>query len=146
MSVDSKTYKVNYKVRVTKATIKQGTKLPITDKQRLEIIKEMKLLKHWNENEANYDYEPAFGAIEFKFNLPGKKWIRVIVFQDDERKIMWVIRTFAKKSNQIEKRHQIGIETAVSQLKAEIEKYKREQKYMNAKNNLGVVKGGKDHE
>lgn len=142
---DEPSYKINYKVKVTKAAIKQGKKLPITEKQRLEIIKDVKLLKHWSENEANFDYESAFGAIEFKYNLAGK-WIRVIVFQDDERKLMWVIRVFAKKTNQIEKVHQIGIETAVSQIKAEIRKFKKEQKHTGAHSKLNLVSGGKKNE
>lgn len=142
---DEPSYKINYKVRVTKAAIKQGKKLPITEKQRLEIIKDVKLLKHWSENEANFDYESAFGAIEFKYNLAGK-WIRVIVFQDDVRKVMWVIRVFAKKTNQIEKVHQIGIETAVSQIKAEIRKFEKEQKYTGARSKLNLVSGGNKNE
>lgn len=142
---DEPSYKINYKVKVTKAAIKQGKKLPITDKQRLEIIKDVKLLRHWSENEANFDYESAFGAIEFKYNLAGK-WIRVIVFQDDVRKVMWVIRVFAKKTNQIEKVHQIGIETAVSQIKAEIRKFEKEQKYTGARNKLNLVSGGNKNE
>lgn len=142
---DEPSYKINYKVKVTKAAIKQGKKLPITEKQRLEIIKDVKLLKHWSENEANFDYESAFGAIEFKYNLAGK-WIRVIVFQDDVRKVMWVIRVFAKKTNQIEKVHQIGIETAVSQIKAEIRKFEKEQKYTGARSKLNLVSGGNKNE
>lgn len=142
---DEPSYKINYKVKVTKAAIKQGKKLPITEKQRLEIIKDVKLLKHWSENEANFDYESAFGAIEFKYNLAGK-WIRVIVFQDDVRKVMWVIRVFAKKTNQIEKVHQIGIETAVSQIKAEIRKFENEQKYTGARSKLNLVSGGNKNE
>lgn len=132
-------------MKVTKAAIKQGKKLPITEKQRLEIIKDLKLLKHWSENEANFDYEPAFGAIEFKYNLAGK-WIRVIVFQDDVRNVMWVIRVFAKKTNQIEKVHQIGIETAVSQVKAEIRKFEKEQKHKGARSKLGLLPGGNRNE
>ncbi len=142
---DEPSYKINYSVKVTKAAIKQGKKLPITEKQRLEIIKDVKLLKHWSENEANFDYESAFGAIEFKYNLAGK-WIRVIVFQDDVRKVMWVIRVFAKKTNQIEKVHQIGIETAVSQIKAEIRKFEKEQKYTGARSKLNLVSGGNKNE
>lgn len=142
---DEPSYKINYKVKVTKAAIKQGKKLPITEKQRLEIIKDVKLLKHWSENEANFDYESAFGAIEFKYNLAGK-WIRVIVFQDDVRKVMWVIRVFAKKTNQIEKVHQIGIETAVSQIKAEIRMFEKEQKYTGARSKLNLVSGGNKNE
>lgn len=136
-------YKVNYSVRPTKATIKQGKKLPLSPKERLEIIKDIKLLKHWNENEANYEYESAYGAIEFKYDYPGKKWIRVMVFQDDVRKVMWVIRVFAKKDNQISKVDKIGIETAVTNMKTEIRKFEKEQKNMKAKNNLNVLKGGK---
>lgn len=142
---DEPSYKINYRVKVTKAAIKQGKKLPITEKQRLEIIKDVKLLKHWSENEANFDYESAFGAIEFKYNLAGK-WIRVIVFQDDVRKVMWVIRVFAKKTNQIEKVHQIGFETAVSQIKAEIRKFEKEQKYAGARSKLNLVSGGNKNE
>ena len=142
---DEPSYKINYKVKVTKAAIKQGKKLPISEKQRLEIIKDVKLLKHWSENEANFDYESAFGAMEFKYNLAGK-WIRVIDFQDDVRKVMWVIRVFAKKTNQIEKVHQIGIETAMSQIKAEIRKFEKEQKHASARSKLNLVSGGNKNE
>jgi hypothetical protein len=143
---DEQSYKINYKVKVTRAAIKQGKKLPISEKQRLEIVKDVKMLIHWSENEANFDYESAFGAIEYKYDLPGKKWIRVIVFQDDVRKVMWVIRVFAKKTNQIEKVHRIGIETSVTQIKAEIRKYEKEQKYIDARNKLNLVSGGKKNE
>lgn len=146
MADEQQPYKNNYSVKATKAAIKQGTKLPITDKERLEIIRDVKLLKHWSENEANYEYENAFGAIEFKYNLSGKRWIRVIVFKDDVRKVMWVIRVFAKKTNQIERVHQIGIETAVTQIKAEIRKFEKDQKYLEAKKNLSLVAGGKKNE
>lgn len=118
----------------------------ITDKQRLEIIDDIKLLKHWNQNADYYDYESAFGAIEFKYDLPGKKWIRVMVYQDGVRKIMWVIRVFNKKTNSISKVHQIGIETAVSQIRNDIRKYEKEQKNKEVKGILNVVTGGKSNE
>ena len=143
---DGQSYNINYKVRATKAAKKQGKKLPIIDKQKLEIIEDVKQLKHWSENEDNFDYESAFGAIEFKYDLPGKKWIRVMVFKDDVRKTMWVIRVFLKKTNSIERVHQIGIETAVTQMKAEIREYEKSQKRAKVKGNLNVVTGGKNNE
>ena len=143
---DGQSYKVNYKVKVKKAAIKQGRKLPITNKQRLGIIDDIKLLKHWSENEDNYDYENAYGAIEFKYDLPGKKWIRVVVFKDDVRKIMWVIRVFLKKTNSISRVHQIGIETAVTQIKSEIREYEKAHRRNETKGKLNVVTGGKNNE
>ena len=139
-------YGDNYIVKVKKAAIKQGKKLAITNKQRLEIIGDLKLLKHWSENAENYDFENAFGAIEFKYNLPGKKWVRVMVYQDEVRKIMWVMKVFNKKTNSISKVHQIGIETAVSQVKNDIRKYEKKQKNREAKSKLSVVTGGKVNE
>lgn len=139
-------YKANYSVKVTKAAIRQGKKLPITEKQKLEIINDLKLLKFWSENESNYDYQSAYGAIEFKYDLAGNKWIRVMVYQDDARKIMWIIKVFAKKSNQISRVDQIGIETAVSRIRAEIRAFEKKQKYERAKKKLNLVSGGSGNE
>jgi hypothetical protein len=143
---DQQTYKVNYLVKPTKAAIKQGRKLPLSEKERLEIIRDVQLLKHWSGNASNYDCENAFGAIEFKYDLSGNRWIRVMVFQDDIRKIMWVIRVFAKKNNQIGKADKIGIENAVTRMKNEIKSFERRQKNLSAKEKLNLVSGGKQNE
>ena len=69
-----------------------------------------------------------------------------MVYQDEVRKIMWVMKVFNKKTNSISKVHQIGIETAVSQVKNDIRKYEKKQKNREAKSKLSVVTGGKVNE
>lgn len=109
----------NYEVSVTERAKKQGEKIPISECDKAEIIKELKKLKYWNTNEEIFDYETAYGAIEFKFQTRDH-WVRVFVYKDDFRKMMWVFRVIAKKSNQISKEDKIAIETAVSRFEQEI--------------------------
>ncbi|MBI3555459.1 MAG: hypothetical protein HY074_04250 [Deltaproteobacteria bacterium] len=56
---DIGTFTVNYKVAVTKVARKQGLKLGISDKERLWIIQEMKLLKFWPAISDRFDFEGA---------------------------------------------------------------------------------------
>jgi hypothetical protein len=119
-------YPINYVVKVTKTARKQGLKLGITDKTRLWIIEEMKLLKHWPEISQNFDYENAFGAIEFKFHEE-KHWIRVFVYNDDLRKTMWVIKVMSKKTNALTVADKISIETAVSRMEQDLKTFKKKQ-------------------
>lgn len=138
-------FKINYKVKLTKAARKQGNKLRISEKERLEIIEQLKLLKHWSENESDFEYENAFECIEFKFKTLNH-WVRIIVFKDDVRKIMWIIKAFLKKTNAIERVHQIGIESTVTQIKAEMREYEKELKNKNKRATLNIVAGGKTDE
>jgi hypothetical protein len=70
-------YNNNYLVRVTKAAVKQGLKLPITNEQRLEIIKSIKLLKHWSQIKAEirkFEKDLKHSDARNKLNLfPGGK-------------------------------------------------------------------------
>lgn len=128
---------VNYRVSVTKRARKQGEKLKVSNRTKLEIIKELKQLKYWSVNEEDFEYESAFGAIEFKFDVEGK-WVRVFVFQDDYRKTMWVIKVLDKKQNDLKKYDQIGIETAVSALKREVLAQKKIDNKESSKKKTGL--------
>ncbi len=136
---------INYSVKVTKAARRQGKQLKLSPEVKYELIVEMKELKYWDQNSSEYDYEEAFGAIEFKYQRE-RKWIRIIVFKDDDRRIMWVIRVFSKKNNQILDVDKIGIETAVRRLKREIMEYKKQQKLEEKKQKLKLLSKGEKHE
>jgi hypothetical protein len=134
-------YTVKYSVKVTKTARKQGLKLGVTEKTRLWIIDEMKLLKHWPDIAPQFEHEGAFGTIEFKF-YEEKHWIRVFVFKDDERKIMWVVKVMSKKTNVLTSADQISIETAVSRMEQDLRNYKKRQ----SQPTLKVVEGGKNEQ
>lgn len=132
-----------YRVIATKQARDAGKKL-LRESNLLWLIRELKQLKHWPNNRDEFEYEKAFRAIEFKFYIEGK-WIRVFVYQDDSRKVMWVIRAFAKKTNQLTTHQQVSVETAVSRLEQEIRLYtRRKQQELSARRNrLRVIEGGR---
>ncbi len=137
-------YEVVYKVRVTKNARKQGVKTGLSEKARLEIIADLKELKYWPHNREFFDYETAFDALEFKY-YSESKWIRVIVFQDDVRKVMWVIRVMVKKQNTLNTiADKVGIETAVREVKADIRHYQKEQDKANHQGKLNLITGGQN--
>lgn len=132
----------NYKVSVTKSARRQGHKLPISSDDKANIIREMKELKHWSLNEHTFNYESAYGALEFKYNL-SQHWVRIFVFQDDVRKVMWIFRAIVKKDNQIAKEDKLAIETAVKRFKREILAYAQDQEKSEKAKNLDILRGGK---
>ena len=136
-------YTANYRVQVTGTALKQGQKLPVTDKVRAWIIQEMLLLKYWPQIADRFDHEPAFGAIEFKFGSRDH-WIRVFAYQDDERKTMWIIKVMVKKSNELRVADKVSITTAISRIKQDIEHFKKQQE--EQKKNLKFLKGGQQDE
>lgn len=137
-------YRVRYKVVPTKIAIKQGKKLGVSDVTLYELIQEVKLLKFWPDNEGQFDYEKVGEAIEFKFNGVENKWIRVFVWQDDERKILWVVKVMAKKQNALKTHEKISLETAVSQIKEDLKFYKKNETKQLEIARLKVVDGGKN--
>ena len=136
-------YKINYRVQVTGTALKQGRKLPVPDKVKAWIIQEMLLLKYWPQIADRFEHEPAFGAIEFKFGSRDH-WIRVFVYQDDDRKMMWIIKVMVKQQNDLRVADKISIQTAITRIKQDIEQFKKQQE--EQKKNLKVVKGGKQDE
>lgn len=138
-------YKTNYQVKVTKQAIRQGHKLGLTNKSRLWIISQMKLIKHWPEIGEQFDYEMADKALEFKFYVESK-WIRVFVYKDDDRKIMWVIKAITKKTNELSTTDMISLRTAISVVETDLNNYRREQKHQKKLPSLKSVKGGKQND
>ncbi len=139
-------YVENYQVRVTKTARKQGEKLGLTEKARLRVINELRLLKYWPDIAENFDYEKAFGVLEFKFDRIENKWIRVFVFKDEVRKTMWVINVLSKKTNKLTYADQVSIRTAVSRIEHDLKFFEKKQKEIERmKNNkLQILKGGRD--
>jgi len=136
-------YQVNYKIFVTKSARKHGRKLGISKPALKEVIEQVKRLKHWPDNENEFTYEMAFGAIKFSFDFVEGHWIRVYVFKDDFRKFMWVIRVTNKKTNALTTADRISVETAVSEIKREVDFLKRQQLKQEAQPILKSLKGGK---
>jgi len=134
-------FEERYRVVATKHAKDAGKKL-LREENRLWLIRVLQRLKYWPENRDEFDFEKAFGAIEFKFDIEDK-WIRIFVYQDDVRKVMWVVRVFAKKTNQLTVAQRIGVETAVSRIEQEIALYEKEQKELGRRRQWKVIEGGK---
>jgi hypothetical protein len=142
--VASNEYHVIYQVKVTKNARKQGLKTGLSEKSGFEIIADLKELKYWPKNREFFDYETVFEALEFKY-YSESKWIRVVVFQDEVRKTMWVIRVIVKKQNTLNTiADRVGIETAVREIKADIRHFQKEQARVNQKNSLNLIIGGQN--
>lgn len=105
-------FKANFRVRPTSRVAKLGENLPITDKQRLEIIASMRELKFWPGNKDEFDYCKAFGVWEFKFNKKDH-WVRAFVHEDNDCKMMIVIHVLVKKTNALTKADEIAVSTAL---------------------------------
>lgn len=139
-------FQATYKVKVTKQARKHGRSLPISKKDRLEIIDHLKTLKFWPDNREEFEYEKVLGAFEFKF-LTKDHWVRAFVYQDDVRKIMFVIKVIVKKTNQLSQVDLINLKTLVSSMTQEIDHFKKEElKKKNGKTQLQALKGGKTNE
>lgn len=121
-------FEERYKVSVTGVALRQGQKLGISERAKQEIIENLKCLKYWPDSESIFEYEKVEGTLEFKFQNVEGKWIRVFVYQDDERKIMWVIKVMAKKSNQLRRVDLISLKTAVSRVEQDLDTYRKEEK------------------
>lgn len=137
----SSEYKINYVVFVGKKARKDGSKLGLSKDALRSIIEELKLLKHWPEVKDNFDYENVNGALKFNFDYVEGKWIRVFVYQDDERKIMWVFKVIAKKTNKLVVADLMAVDSCVREIELEIRKHKAEK--AKAKTNLKAIEGGK---
>ena len=131
---------MNYKIFITKSCRRQGHKLPIDEVDLLRIRRSVLALKYWPDNLDGYDYEKAFGALEFKFETKNH-WVRVFVHFEDERKIAWVFKVIVKKENDLSA-YKISIETAMSQLRVDLEKWKKQQIELEKKSMMTVLKGG----
>jgi len=138
------TFSVNYIIKVTKTAKKQGRKLNLSDQALNWLINQVKLLKFWPENSAEFDCEKVGEAYEFKFDHVEDKWIRVFIYQDNIRKILWVIKVMAKKQNSLTQADHISLQTAISQMKQDLNEYKRLQLKEIKSNSLIAIKGGKD--
>ena len=68
--------------------------------------------------------------------------MEVFVYQDDVRKIMWVFKVIAKKTNQLTQTDLIAVKSFVREMELEIKNY--EMKMQQQKPQLKVLKGGKD--
>lgn len=137
-------FQANYTVKVTKIARKQGLKLGLSAENLDRIISQILRLCYWPENKDEFDYEKAFDAFEFKFNGIENKWIRVFVYQDDVRKIMWVIKVMAKKQNALTKADKISIQAAVSMIEQDIREFEKQQKKMIQLEGLKLLNGGKN--
>jgi len=135
-------YEVKYRVIALNPAKDAGKKL-LREENRLWLIQELQRLKYWPDNEDEFDYEKAFGAIEFKFRIEDK-WIRIFVYEDNTRKVMWVLRAYAKKTNQLTVAQRIGVETAVSRIEQEIKLYEKQQKQLDRRSQLRVLQGGRE--
>lgn len=138
------TFSINYTIKVTKTAKKQGRKLNLSGQTLNWLINQVKLLKFWPENSAEFDYEKVGEAYEFKFDHVEDKWIRVFIYQDDIRKILWVIKVMAKKQNSLTQTDHISLQTAISQMKQDLNEYNRLQLKEVKLNSLIAIKGGKD--
>jgi len=133
--------KERYRVIATKQAKSAGKKL-LGEKDRLWLIRELITLKYWPDNANDFDHEKVYGAIKFDFYLE-QKWIRVFVVQDDVRKVMWVVRAFAKKTNQLTTAQQISVQTAVGQIRQEIKVVEKRQKQLDPRTQMRVIEGGR---
>ena len=138
-------YQERYRVMVTGVALRQGRKLGISEPARAEIIEELKGLKYWPDSRDNFEYEMVEGAaLEIKFQHVEGHWVRVFVFRDDERKIMWVIKVLGKKSNELRKVDLISLRTALSRMEEDLAAYRKEHERMKKDGSLRVLKGGTD--
>lgn len=136
-------FREKYRVVATKQARAAGRKLFGNDRHRLGLIRELQELKYWPENKDRFEYEKIWGAIKFNFDHIEGKWIRVFVYPDEDRQIMWVIAVFAKKTNQLSVANQISVATAVSRVEQEIKIYRKKQDQAQRMSALQVIKGGK---
>jgi hypothetical protein len=108
-----------YQVRPTSQAIKLGRKLAISAGERLEIIEHLRELKHWPDNKDDFEYEQAFGALEFKFNTKDH-WVRVFIHQEDsDFKEMVILHVTCKKKNKLVEVDKIAVTSALANLKRE---------------------------
>lgn len=133
-------FEPRYKVKATKTARKQGEKLGIAPKEHLRIIRQLKRLKFWPDNQDEFEHEIVNGAIKFDFNTAGQ-WVRAFFFQDDDRKIMWLIKVMAKKTNRLAQADLISLDVAVRGMKQEIQRYQKALEEQKKK--LTLLRGGK---
>lgn len=139
----SSEYSVRYLVNVTKKARKDGEKLGLSAEAKRSIVEELKQLKYWPETKDIFDYEKVAGAFKFNFDFVEGKWIRVFVYQDDVRKIMWIFKVIAKKTNKLTQTDITAVEAFVREIELEIKMYE-EKMLQQQKPQLKVIKGGKD--
>lgn len=135
-------YTVTYKVLSNKKVRKEGVKLGISSAARKAIIKELKLLKFWPENKEQFDFESVNGCLKFNFDHVEGHWIRVFVYQDDVRKVMWVFKVISKKTNKLTKADLAGVDAFVREIELAIQQELSVEK--KKQNHLKIIKGGRD--
>lgn len=135
-------YQVRYTVSATKQARRQGRQSGLGREALLRIIKQVKELKYWPDNESTFEYEKVHGAFEYKFQEE-QKWIRVFVYQDDFRKVMWVIKVLDKKSNALRPVDIISLKTAVSAIENDIQLFKKASDAGKKRSNLSLHEGGR---
>lgn len=137
-------YEVRYTVYVTKRGRKDGEKTGLSRGAANSIKQELLLLKYWPDVKDIFDYEQVAGALKFNFDHVDNKWIRVFVYQDDVRKIMWVFKVISKKTNKLTKTDVMAVEAYVREIEFDIKKYQTEQLAAASQAQLKVLKGGQD--
>jgi len=132
----------NYKLFVTKKALKEGRKLSITEDSKNSIKEELMFLQYWPDSKDQFDFETVNGLLKFNFDyVDGRHWIRVFVFQDDVRRIMWVLHVVEKKTNKLTTNDIHVVNTLYKEMIRLQKKYIKDLEKFEIK--FAVIKGGK---
>ena len=130
-----------YRVMPTERAKRDGRKL-LRPSTRAGIINRLRHLASWPESTAKFEFEKAFGALEFKFHAEDK-WIRVFIYPDEVRRVMWVLRVFAKKTNDLPHAYRVSVQDSLVNLLTEIESLGKRPGPGDPRHRLRVIPGGK---
>ena len=130
-----------YRVIPTERAMRDGRKL-LRPSTRAYIINRLRHLGTWPESATKFDFEKAFGVLEFKFHAEDK-WIRIFIYPNEIRRIMWVLRVFSKKSNDLPHAWRVSVQDSLVNLLARIESLGKNPGPGTPRHRFRVIPGGK---
>jgi hypothetical protein len=98
-------------------------------------------LKFFPDNSERYDFEPAFGVIEFKFHTH-QHAVRVFAHKCDEAMDMMILHVMSKKRDRLSMATKARVEGRLARLEF-YRKILQERKSVKKKS-LYVIEGGSD--